>query len=213
MDACSIVNTIFSPVQWVYNKIRAYPLAIVFLLLIVIAALAWYVLLAKKSTFYVSNNLNWGASPYIDFIKDKSSDDQYSWVEIEKPNLDTLVPEYNFKTSTVDYRFGDHVYDSDSATVDNSSAPVLTTSQLNQKANSVAVIPQVPPPPVTSTVLVPASQSNSPPVIVPSIQTNPPTVMVPVSGPTDNVVVSVPSNAVPPVIVAENNMVSRFSTY
>jgi len=137
-------------------------------------------LVVSRSHFEVSNNLNWGASPYLELAYNDKSDDKYEWNEVKKVNLDMLVPEYNFKSQIVDWKFGDQVYDSDNAMVLN--APGMEAK---------------------TTVLVPAAQAASPPVIVPAVQTNPPTVMVPSAAPVGAVMLSVPAGAAasPPVVI------------
>jgi hypothetical protein len=75
------------------------------------------------SGFSVSNNLNFGPSPYEDYVKNTTydstnpGDELYMWEEIKSPDLNVITPEYNNKTGIVDYRFGNQVYDSDTAQV------------------------------------------------------------------------------------------------
>ena len=169
------------------------------------------------SNFYVTNELNWGASPYIDFIKDDKSDDKYTWINVDKPNLDTLTPEYNFKTGVVDYRFGDEVYDSDSAVVSDNVMPVLNKTQLANAAKTVAVASNLPPPPAVTQVLVPVGQN--PPAIVSSNQN---VAMLPTGAATEQkVMLSIPAAAAasktgdgsisPPVILPKTeNFISHF---
>ena len=151
---------------------------------------------SKKSSFDVSYDLNWGAYPHIDFAKDNNSEDRYKWVEVEKPNLDTLVPEYNFKTGVVDYRFGEEVYDSDTASVND-----VPLNLLSKSSNKVAVVNNLPPPPAVTQVLVPIT--STPPTIV-SPDSN--VAMVPVGAPQEQVVLELPAEKVnaPPVLVPTN---------
>ena len=160
------------------------------------------------SKFDVTNELNWGASPYVEFIKDDKSDDRYTWVNVDKPNLDTLTPEYNFKTGVVDYRFGDEVYDSDSAVVSDNVMPVLNHSQLANAAKNVAIANNLPPPPAITQVLVPAMMP--PPAIVSANQN---VAMLPTGAAERQVMLSVPANkaSMPPVFLTQNeSFISHF---
>jgi hypothetical protein len=83
----------------------------------------------RPSHFAISNKLNWGANPYEDYVLNTTydpndpADELYMWQEVKNPDLRDVTPEYNNRTGVVDYRFGNEVYDSDTAQVVDSPLP------------------------------------------------------------------------------------------
>ncbi len=187
------------------NPLTALMIAVIILYLLVAwLNQSWTLGINSNSQFYTSNEVNWGASPYVDFMKDDNLEDKYKWVNVDKPNLDDLIPEYNFKTGVVDYRFGDDVYDSDTALVSDTPMPVLNPAQLS----NVAMVNNLPPPPAVTQVLVPAAQA--PPTILSADQN---IAMLPMGSPEQSIMLDVPSDTgIPPVILPRaEGFMSHFS--
>ena len=171
------------------------PVLIAIVVLVVLVVLLT-TLLTTKSSFAGSNSLNYGASPYVKFVPNSALEDKYEWVEEEKVDLNQLTPEYNFRSGVVDYRFGDQVYDSDAAIVEDHPvadvkgaqpvAALLPSSQVNAlptiQTNIANMVPMAPPSGETVVLNLPAALANSPPVIVPAQPGVPVTVVAPVPG-------------------------------
>jgi hypothetical protein len=169
------------------------PVLIAIVVLVVVVVLL-STLLSKSSSFVGSNVFNYGASPYVKFVQDSSSEDKYKWVEEDKVDLNQLTPEYNFQSGVAEYRFGDQVYDSDAAVVEdhpvaNVKEPqqvmaLLPSSQVNAppviETDWAKMVPAAPSSGETVVLNLPASVASSPPVIVPAQSGIPMTVVAPV---------------------------------
>ena len=189
-----MLNNLWSDTRSFMSKHYIPVLVLSVIVVVIIVVIATSSCKSSKSNFGVYNNVNYGASPYVNFVSDSSSEDKYKWVEEEKVDLNTIMPEYNFKSGVVDWRFGDQVYDSDAAVVDDHPvtdvkvvqpiAALLPSSQLNSlpviETQNDKMTPVGSPSGETVVINVPSSLASSPPVIVPAQPGVPLTVVAPV---------------------------------